>query len=61
MSEGPRSLEELVRPHIDSFDHFIGEGLQSVVENLKPVEVHQTSLTCSELLTLACTSDLSCI
>lgn len=39
MSEGPRSLEELVRPHIDSFDHFLGEGLQSVVEHLKPVEV----------------------
>lgn len=39
MVEAPRSLEELVRPHIDSFDYFIGEGLQNVVELLKPVEV----------------------
>jgi hypothetical protein len=36
----PRSLQELVRPHVDSFDHFLSEGLQSVVELLKPVEVH---------------------
>ncbi|CAL8465768.1 g5304 [Coccomyxa elongata] len=41
MVEAPRSLEELVRPHIDSFDYFIGEGLQNVVELLKPVEIEQ--------------------
>ncbi|CAL8465771.1 g5307 [Coccomyxa elongata] len=41
MAEAPRSLEELVRPHIDSFDYFIGEGLQNVVELLKPVEIEQ--------------------
>ena len=35
----PRSLQELVRPHVDSFDHFLSEGLQAVVELLKPVEV----------------------
>lgn len=39
MVEALRSLEALVRPHIDSFDYFIGEGLQNVVELLKPVEV----------------------
>ena len=39
MAESPRSLEELVRPHIDSFDYFIGEGLQNIVELLKPAEV----------------------
>jgi len=39
MNKSPRSLEELVRPHIDSFDYFLGEGLQNVVELLKPVEV----------------------
>jgi hypothetical protein len=43
MAESPTSLEELVRPHIDSFDYFIGEGLQSVVELLKPVEVSDSS------------------
>ncbi|CAL8465829.1 g5365 [Coccomyxa elongata] len=41
MVEAPRSLEELVRPHIDSFDYFIGEGLQNVVELLNPVEIEQ--------------------
>lgn len=44
MVEAPRSLEELVRPHIDSFDYFIGEGLQNVVELLKPVEVCNATL-----------------
>ena len=35
----PKSLQQLVQPHIDSFDHFLGEGLLSVVELLNPIEV----------------------
>ena len=42
-NEVPRSLQQLVRPHIDSFDHFLGEGLLSVVELLKPIEVSRTT------------------
>ncbi len=38
MAEYPQSLEELVRPHMNSFD-IIGEGLQNIVELLKPAEV----------------------
>lgn len=39
MTEPPKSLDELVRPHVDSFDYFIGEGLQTVVDLLQPIEV----------------------
>ena len=39
LEEIPRSLQELVRPHIDSFDYFLGDGLLALVELLKPVEV----------------------
>ena len=39
MTEPPKSLDELVRPHVDSFDYFTGDGLQTVVDLLKPVEV----------------------
>ncbi|KAK9845769.1 hypothetical protein WJX81_002042 [Elliptochloris bilobata] len=34
----PAALEELVRPHIDSFDYFLSEGLERVVQELHPVE-----------------------
>ena len=39
MTEPPKSLDELVRPHVDSFDYFINEGLHTVVSLLKPIEV----------------------
>ncbi len=39
VGEAPESLDELVRPHVDSFDHFLGEGLQTLVDLLEPVEV----------------------
>ena len=42
MTEPPKSLDELVRPHVDSFDYFIGEGLHTVVSLLKPIEVKIT-------------------
>ena len=37
--EAPESLDELVRPHVESFDYFLGEGLQTVVDLLDPMEV----------------------
>jgi hypothetical protein len=39
----PQSLEGLAQPHIDSFDYFLGEGLERVIENMDGVEV-RTSL-----------------
>ena len=39
MGEAPGTLDELVRPHVDSFDYFLGEGLQTVVDLVEPVEV----------------------
>lgn len=35
----PRAYEDLVEPHVASFDYFISHGLGKVVESLKPVEV----------------------
>jgi DNA-directed RNA polymerase beta subunit len=35
----PEEYEELVAPHVQSFDWFLTEGLQSVVDSLEPVEV----------------------
>ena len=42
MTEPPKSLDKLVRPHIYSFDYFIGEGLQTVVDLLRPIEVEHS-------------------
>ena len=42
----PAALEELVRPHIDSFDYFISEGLERLVQELQPVEVRHAVRTC---------------
>lgn len=41
-AKGPRTPErfqELVRPHIESYDYFITEGIQVVLEKLEPIEV----------------------
>ncbi len=35
----PAAYEELVRPHVDSFDYFISEGLQQAVQSMEPLEV----------------------
>ena len=35
----PLALEKLVAPHIESFDYFLGDGMQQVVRGLEPVEV----------------------
>ncbi len=35
----PAELQALVAPHIDSYNYFIGEGMQEVVQRLDPIEV----------------------
>lgn len=35
----PDRYEELVEPHLDSFNFFLGPGLTEVVNNLEPVQV----------------------
>lgn len=35
----PKALEDLAQPHIDSFDYFLGDGLDHVVELMQGVEV----------------------
>ena len=35
----PEEFQALVRPHVESFDYFIGEGMHVVVEGLDPIEV----------------------
>lgn len=35
----PRSLEDLAQPHIDSFDYFLGEGMEQVIEHMDGIEV----------------------
>jgi DNA-directed RNA polymerase beta subunit len=35
----PEEYERLVAPHVASFDWFLNEGLQSVVDSLDPIEV----------------------
>ena len=35
----PRALEDLAQPHIDSFDYFLDEGMQQVIDNLEGIEV----------------------
>lgn len=35
----PSALQGLVSPHIDSFNYFVSQGLQEVVQRLEPVEI----------------------
>ena len=35
----PAEFVDLVKPHVQSFDYFLGDGLTRVVELLEPVEV----------------------
>lgn len=35
----PTRYEELVAPHLESFNYFLGPGLKNVVENLDPMTV----------------------
>ncbi len=35
----PEEFERLVAPHVASFDYFIGEGMETAVRLLEPLEV----------------------
>lgn len=35
----PQRYEDLVQPHIDSFDYFLGPGMEHVVEELEGITV----------------------
>lgn len=40
----PPVFVDLVKPHVQSFDYFLGDGLTRVVELLEPIEVILASL-----------------
>ncbi|KAL5720144.1 DNA-directed RNA polymerase [Ranunculus cassubicifolius] len=33
------NLEDLIKPHIDSFDHFLDSGIESLLSHIKPVKI----------------------
>ncbi len=35
----PPEFVDLVKPHVQSYDYFLGDGLTRVVELLEPIEV----------------------
>jgi hypothetical protein len=46
----PVEYEQLVQPHVDSYNYFLGEGMQRLLESLEPIEVcascmHTTAAT----------------
>eukprot|EP00873_Tetraselmis_striata_P041965 jgi/Tetstr1/462229/TSEL_000628.t1 len=38
----PAEFEELVKPHVASYDYFLGEGLQTLVMSVKPVTIEHS-------------------
>ncbi|XP_024524228.1 DNA-directed RNA polymerase I subunit 2 [Selaginella moellendorffii] len=47
-----KALEDLVSPHIDSFDYFVQRGLVEAVKGIAPVEIEQGSTGNKLILTL---------
>ncbi len=41
----PQEFEDLVAPHVASFDFFLNEGLQTLVDSIKPVTVSPDTFT----------------
>ena len=37
----PEEYEALVQPHVDSFDYFLGEGMELVVDSMEQMEVRR--------------------
>ena len=35
----PQCYRDLVRPHVESFDYFLGEGMHMALDHLEPVRV----------------------
>ncbi|XP_065876124.1 DNA-directed RNA polymerase I subunit 2 isoform X2 [Euphorbia lathyris] len=48
-----RALEELTRHHIDSFDYMVERGLEIMMDNIKPVKIHDPSSNTSLKLYLS--------
>ncbi|GLJ25401.1 hypothetical protein SUGI_0486230 [Cryptomeria japonica] len=48
-----KALQELVKPHIDSFNYFAEEGLETAVSNIRSVVVQQPG-TLSKLRNILC-------
>lgn len=46
-------LREIFRHHIDSFDHMIEYGIETMLRNIKPVEVFDSKLKLRNILFLA--------
>jgi hypothetical protein len=44
--EVPQEYEDLVLPHLDSMNYFYTEGMQAVVDNLKPFDVSEYARAC---------------
>lgn len=40
----PDEYEALVQPHVESFDYFLGEGMELVVDSMEPIEVRRLPL-----------------
>lgn len=40
-SNPPEEYERLVAPHVKSFDYFLGEGMQTAVRLLEPLQVRK--------------------
>lgn len=47
----PERYRDIVRPHVESFDHFIGEGIRQVLQDLEPVRVRLSCLVSCKVLT----------
>ena len=43
-TEVPAVYHDLVRPHIESFDYFLGDGMCKAIDELEPVRVRTPSL-----------------
>lgn len=39
-----RRLENLAQPHVESFDYFLGDGMEKVLECLEGVEVRSEQI-----------------
>ena len=35
----PERYHDIVRPHVESFDYFLGEGISTVLQNVQPTRV----------------------
>lgn len=43
-AHAPEEFERLVAPHVKSFDYFLGEGMQTAVRLLEPLEVSRVPI-----------------